>query len=486
MAKSKSAQQAITPAQARDSMSEQYALQLFEDTVGRKGRSATIADAESDLTFPKNNIFVDISGVGVLTRRGLNVMNYLASDAPIEQLEFDCDIDLFKFLINYASRNQKHLKDALREAQKTSIVVERERAEGAGGNPEFVSIPLVGMVGIANGRVFFQFNPTIRKLHKDPRGYTLLSLRTTSNFRSVFAHSLYEKLKSVAYRGSPTEWITVETARTWVGAQDSKFMGEFKMFRQRALAVAIEQINELSDLYVEYETKNFSGSKKVSHIRFIFRPQEGEMVHSMRITEARKSIYDTLKGEFGIGAVDLQAITMNADKFTPDRIQAAIDFVRHRMSTGKGKKVQFPGRLFMKALQEGWTVPTAEVQEKMPELHRRTPHVATQANTKTGTEEADPMTMALRKEFERDGEEGFKLYLACDSEKRHEQLASFMRTAHCRVLCSQLQIDRKSFSEEVLLSNERLRHAFGKHVLNAQKKAAKKVRTTVQSELNLS
>jgi hypothetical protein len=485
MAKTTPEQAKTAGAQTRDSLSEQYALQLFEDTIGRKGRSATIADAESDLTFPKNNVFVDVSGIGLLARRGLNVMNYLAGDAPVEQLEFDCDIDLFKFLINYASRNQKHLKDALREAQKTSIVVTRERPEGAPGNPEFVSIPLVGMVGIANGRVFFRFDPTIRKLHKDPRGYTLLSLRTTSNFKSVFAHSLYEKLKSVAFRGSPTEWLTVEAARTWLGAQDSKFMDEFKMFRQRALSVAIEQINDLSDLYVEYETRNVPGSKKVSHIRFVFRAQEGEMTQSMRLTEARKTIYDTLRGEFGVGAVDLQAITMNADKFTPERIQAAIDFVRHRMTTGRGKKVQFPGRLFMKALQEGWTVPTAEVQDAQPKPASRKPHVVTQAAAAGVTEESNPMAEALRKEFEQDGEKGFELYLASDSEKRHEQLASFMRTAHFRVLSSQLQIDRKSFSEDVLLSNERLRHAFGKHILNARKKAAKKAQDTSQVEMVL-
>ena len=492
MAKSKAAQPAITPAQVRDSMSEQYALQLFEDTVGRKGRSATIADAESDLAFPKNNIFVDISGVGVLTRRGLNVMNYLASDAPVEQLDFDCDIDLFKFLINYASRNQKHLKDALREAQKTSIVVERERPEGAGGNPEFVSIPLVGMVGIANGRVFFRFDPTIRKLHKDPRGYTLLSLRTTSSFRSVFAHSLYEKLKSVAYRGSPTEWLTVEAARAWVGAQDSQFMSEYKLFRQRALSVAIEQINELSDLYVEYETRNVPGSKKVSHIRFIFRAQEGEMVQSMRLTETRKTIYDTLRGEFGVGAVDLQAITLNADKFTPEKIQAAIDFVRHRMTAGRGKKVQFPGRLFMKALQEGWTVPTAELQdaEVNPRAHRpdagARPATVSTAEKASSQDEANPHAEALRKEFEREGNEGFNLYLASDVEQRSALWAAFTRTAHFRVLTSQLKVDKKAKPDDLLPSNERMRHAFGKHVLNSHKKSLKKNLVAAQTELGLS
>jgi hypothetical protein len=467
---------------------EQYALLLFEETIGRKGRTATIADAESDIAFPKNNVFVDISEVGVLTRRGLNVMHYLACSAPVEQLEFDCDIDLFKFLINYASRNHKHLKEALREAQKTSIVVTRERAEGHhGSNADFVSIPLVGMVGVANGRVYFKFDPAIRKLHKDPRGYTLLSLRTTSAFTSAFAHSLYEKLKSLAYRGSPTEWLTLEEARVWMGAQSSKYMDEFKQFRRFGLAVALEQINELSDLFVEYETKNVPGSKKVSHIRFVFREQQGSMVAAqvMHQTEARKTIYDTLRGEFGIGAVDIQAITANSEKYTPERLQAAIDFVRHRMATAGGKKIRFPGRLLMKALEEGWTVPTAELEDKAAKPATPAPVAARHKAAKPPREDGHQESEAQCREYELAGEEGFKQYSRAASEQREELWASFTRTAHFRVLASQLQLDKHKVPYEQLVINDRLRHAFGKHVLDAQKKAAKKSRVSTQAELGL-
>jgi hypothetical protein len=466
---------------------EQYALLLFEETIGRKGRTATIADAESDIAFPKNNVFVDISEVGVLTRRGLNVMHYLACSAPVEQLEFDCDIDLFKFLINYASRNHKHLKEALREAQKTSIVVTRERAEGHhGGNADFVSIPLVGMVGVANGRVYFKFDPAIRKLHKDPRGYTLLSLRTTSGFTSAFAHSLYEKLKSVAYRGSPTEWLTLEEARVWMGAQSSKYMDEFKQFRRFGLAVALAQINELSDLFVEYETKNVPGSKKVSHIRFVFREQQGLMVAAqvMHQTEARKTIYDTLRGEFGIGAVDIQAITANSDKYTPERLQAAIDFVRHRMATAGGKKIRFPGRLLMKSLEEGWTVPTAELEDTPVRLETPAPVPARGKAAKPSRERGHQESESQRREYELAGEEGFRQYSRVTSEQREELWASFTRTAHFRVLASQLQLDKHKVPYEQLVINDRLRHALGKHVLDAQK-AAKRPRASVQADLGL-
>jgi plasmid replication initiation protein len=466
---------------------EQYALQLFEETVGRKGRSATIADAEGDLSFPKNNVFVDVSGATVLTRRALNVMNYLACSAPVEQLEFEYDVDYFKFLVNYPSRNHKHLVEALREAQKASVVVRRERSDGTAGgtNPEFVSIPLVGLVGLANGRVYFRFDPAMRKLHKTYRGYTFLSLRITSNFRSTYAHALYEKLKSVEFKGSPTEWLTVAEARTWMGAHDAKFMDEFKEFRRYALTVALQQINEMSDLYVEYETKTAQGSKKVTHLRFTFKEQEGAMVLSMRQTETRKTIYDTLKGEFGVGASDLQALMKDPETYTPEQIQEAIEFVRHRMANNT-KKVRFPGRLFLKALKEGWTVPTAELKDQPKS-------VAAQVVRGNGAAEAvaqertKALDAELRKAFERESEQGFKRYVESPAELRAELWASFTRTHRYRALKKQLSLDpfKDAAPDTMLLSNDRLRQAFGDHVRLALDKAAKKKALAAQTSLGL-
>ncbi|WP_157265604.1 replication initiation protein [Azohydromonas aeria] len=467
---------------SRDVAGEQYALQLFEETIGRKGRLATIADAAQDLAFPKNNIFVDVSGVGVLTRRGLNVMNYLACDAPLDVVEFECDVDLFKFLLNYQSRNHKHLNEALREAQKTSVVVRRERADGS-LSPEFVSIPLVGIVGVAGGKVYFKFDPAIRKLHKDPRGFTFLSLRTTSAFTSVFAHSLYEKLKSVAFRGSPTEWLTLEEARKWTGAADAKFMEAWPEFRRRALLVAVGQINELSDLFVEIETRNAPGSKKVSHLRFLFREQEGSMVQSLRQTETRKTIYQTLRGEFGIGTVDLQAITVNADKYTPERIQAAIDFVRHRMKRG-GKKVNLPGRLFMKALEEGWTVPEAERDPAVS----APPAPAAALGAPTAAAPATPVDAApdpLQLDYRRNGERGFALYLAWPSPRQDEMRSAFTRTRVFRVLQGQLSRAKGPLGHAEVQDSERLRLALGNHVLAAEKKAAARPRNADGAQLGL-
>ncbi|NML17379.1 replication initiation protein [Azohydromonas caseinilytica] len=468
--------------------SEQYALELFQETVGRKGTAATIADADKDITFKKNNVFIDVGELSLLGRRSLNVMDFLASGAPPEVTDFDCDLALFRFLLNYDSRNYKHMREALRETQKSTVLVEVEHASARSGSElkDFVSISLVNMVAVAGGRVFFQFHPAIRRLQKDQRGYTFLSLRTTSAFSSQYAHALYERLRSVAFKGSPTEWLTVDEARRWAGASGDKYADEFKAFKRRVLEIAKTQINELSDLRVEYETRSSPGSKKVTHIRFAFREQEGKGMQSFHESEARKELYNTLRGEFGLGTRDIEEIARRPQDFTQDRIEAAIAFVRHRIKKG-GKKVHAPGKLLLKALEEGWTIPTAELEDARPALATDAARAAGAANAVAASAPAEPdaATAALQREYEEGGKRGFQAFLELDSAAQASLLASFARTAPFRVLQVQLKRAKGPVTEGELRSTDRLRFAFGQHVLAAQKKVARSGRTDSKPQARL-
>jgi hypothetical protein len=94
-------------------------------------------------------------------------------------------------------------------------------------------------------------------------------------------------------------------------------------------------------------------------------------------------------------------------------------------------------------------------------------------------------TEAQRREYEMAGEEGFRQYSRAGAEQREELWASFTRTAHFKVLAAQLQFDKRKVPYELLVTNDRLRQALGKHVLDAQKKAARKPRTAAQANLGL-
>lgn len=450
--------------------SEQYALELFRQTIGLKGTDATIVDAATDLIVKKNNILIDIGSLGLLGRRALNVMDFLASMAPAEVTDFDCDLGLFRFLLNFDSRNYKHLREALRETQKCTVLVEVEGKTRSGEEKtDFVSISVVNLVAVAGGRVYFQFPSAIRRLQKTQRGYTLLSLRTTASFTSQYAHALYERLRSVAFKGSPTEWLTVEEARRWAGASGDKYADEFKAFKRRVLEIAKAQINDFSDLFIDYETRSAPGSKKIAHIRFSFREQVAKGSPSFHQTEVRKALYNTLRGEFGLGTREIEDIARDPQEFTPERIQAAIDFVRHRMKRNGQKKVHSPGRLLIKALKEGWTVPSAEAQDfpsgGVPAGQETAVTRWEAAQPAAAAVPADDGAEALQQRYERNGEEGFRLYQASDAERREQLRATFARSHAFRALQSKLERTKGApLTDEELEDSPRLRLAFGTYV----------------------
>ncbi|WP_198321026.1 replication initiation protein [Azohydromonas aeria] len=456
---------------------EQLALAVFEETVNREGPKATLARSRTDITYRKSNVLIDVGELSLTARKGLNVMHFLASQAPAEVQRFDVEVGLFKFLMNYESRNHQHLEKALREAQKSSIRIERYRAGGTA--PDWISVPLVGAVGVAGGRVYFDFHPAIRKLHLDPNSYTYLSLRTTCVFTSIYAHGLYEHLKAIAYKGSPTEWLPVEEVKRWLGVAETKWLAEFKTFRKEALQKAVDQLCEVSDLHVDYETRAMPGSKKIASIRFVFRPQSGALAASMEHALELRSLYETLVAEFGLGHADIERVTQAGGGVSTERIKAAIEFVRHRMAT-QTKKVSAPGRLLVKAIEEGWSIPTAEVEADaaaprsaaaLPAPVR--PRRAVGATPRAPEPHVEQMQDALKREYESEGERGFALYLAASEGQRAELRSSFVRTLLFRAVRAQLQREKGPVTDAELQSTPRLRHAFGQHVLKAAGKAAR-------------
>jgi hypothetical protein len=209
-------------------------------------------------------------------------------------------------------------------------------------------------------------------------------------------------------------------------------------------------------------------------------------MQSFHESEARKDLYNTLRGEFGLGTREIEDIARRPQDFTQDRIEAAVAFVRHRMKNG-GKKVHAPGKLLLKALEEGWTIPTAELEDALPAPVASPAHGDKEAKTDASPAPAAPdaATAALQREYEQGGEQGFQAFLELDPATQAALLASFARTAPFRVLQAQLKRTKGPVTAEELRSTDRLRFAFGQHVLAAQKKAARGERVAARPQTKL-
>lgn len=261
--------------------------------------------------------------------------------------------------------------------------------------------------------------------------------------------------------------------------EQTKWLAEFKTFRKEALQKAVDQLCELSDLHVVYETKSVPGSKKVGHIRFVFRVQSGALTVAVEHAQELRSLYDTLVREFGLGQADIEKITQSGT--SPERIKAAVDFVRHRIATQR-KKISAPGRYLMTAIQEGYAIPTSEVAAAPaaasdaytpPRVPAKRAAATPRAPAKDKAAHEQQAEEALQREYQEQGERGYELYLAAEPTQRAEWRAAFARTLVFRALGTQLQRAKGPITETELAHTPRLRHALGQHVLKSMAKAAR-------------
>ena len=128
--------------------SQQLALAMFAD-LGFE--DVKVADAPSDIGFHKSKGLVAIQDLSLVGRRAINALHFIAAEAPRKD-SWDVDLGYFKWLSAFSgSRNDKHLKDALREAQKAAIVLNIIDAVDS-RKDAVISVPLLSTFVMARGR----------------------------------------------------------------------------------------------------------------------------------------------------------------------------------------------------------------------------------------------------------------------------------------------------------------------------------------------
>lgn len=340
---------------------QQLALDIFSSMEG--GRSIT--EIPSDFGFRKSSALVDVSDLGLLSRKALNGCFFLAQSDPQAEMH-SYDLRFFKWLIGFDSRDNRYLLSKLREAQKSSLLISIIDPN-APSDYEGASVPMLGPVGIRDGKVFFEIPKPLRSQISDPGRYGYLSMRIQANFTSLYALKLYERLSIFRDDGCTPLW-TIEELQEAIKAEDLKIAQEFKYLRDRIIQPAVEQINTYSDLDVSYELKRTG--RCYSHIRFLIKLSKGHKLLSN--IEESKQLYEALIHDFGISDADLDEISNNRDEWGGDeRLKTTIDFVRHQMKT---TTIKFPGKYLMKMLRDGFRVSDgqrSELENRKKESKRR-------------------------------------------------------------------------------------------------------------------
>jgi hypothetical protein len=369
--------------------------------------------------------------------------------------------------MRYSSRNNTHLEQVITEAQRA--LIQATTAPDADGAKPFGSVQLIGRISYAGGRFQFRVPPDLIGIIRGPGKSHWLSLRVTSLFTLSYARVMYDHLLPYA-DGGITDWFELDELRSWQGAMGAK-AHEFKYFKRDWLSPAVEQINEVSDLTLSYETRNETGSRKIGRLRFrIERKQLAERI--LHTHEQAQALYKTLKQEFGLSSAQFNQIATDRDTYTDERLERAIE--RTRFSLRMGKVSKSPAGFFMKALKEQWVVSDAEremvqVQKDLALTEQRELQVKEQVQTRMALRIAaqevhaqDRMVDEIRR--------GWEAYEAATSKQREDWRRTYKGTPAGKLTLRRLGMDPLTdLAEGTILKYPDLKDGFAGYVFNKSK-----------------
>jgi hypothetical protein len=436
----------------RKTTPEQLGFDIFTAVREQLGPDSAITESPRDIGYRKTNVLIDVTTLSLLARRTINALWLEVSERP-DQTHYDLDLGYFKWLAKYEkSNNITHLKKVLRECQQSSVQVTVEGTKG--GDPQWASIPLLGPVAIAGGRITFKVDEMIHRQLKDPQRYTYLSLRMSAALFS-YAYILYERLSSLRFMGT-TEWIPLDEIRRWVNADSVKSLTEYKEFKRQVLDKGIKQINELTDLHVEFETKNAQGSRRVAALRFKLRDNAaGKLVLDFNSPHELKDLYETLVKGFGLSKKHLDELVENRDEYTDERIKAAIELTRFRVKSGK---VKAPAMYLMKAIRDNLRLSDIEMQM----ANASAPKLAVAEPVAETTEAQRQLT----KTAESEAEAGIAAYLNLGEDARARVRKALQKEATFKIAAKRVKI--KAVPDELeILGHSALRLELGSFMSRA-------------------
>jgi hypothetical protein len=452
--------------------SRQMSLALFEDMFPE---GLPINEASQEIGYQRNNVFVDITDLGVTARRLVDAAHFIVAQEPVSPKYYDVELSYFRWLMRYDSNNYKHLRAVITEAQKALIQVTDTPPDRAPNEDDlWVSVHLLGIVGIKKGRIQFEVPPQLIRHIKDPAKSHWLSLRITAAFTLSYARAIYDHVVPFVHLGI-TDWIPLDIVRNWPGKSASS-AAVFKYFKRDYFEPAVRQINELSDIELSYETRTESpSSKKIDRIRFRMKRKEG--AESIRANlQGAQELYVTLKNEFGFTEKQFNTISENRAVWTDERIQQAIEYTRFRLN--QGKVTQSPTGYLLKALRDNWRIPEAELK------------MAAVLEEKAAVERADEMAKENSKKLleasHAESEATAKAQIAeevrlgrqhfdeADAKTRKDLVRSYLVSPAGKLTIKRLKLEADAISELDLMSHADLTWGFCHFVfVRAKAKAAR-------------
>lgn len=204
--------------------------------------------------------------LSLLQRKLVNALLYNAYEQLLTAKEHQISASLLCEMIGFDSNNTAYLKAALKGLVETTI--EFDILEDDGTRDWKIS-SLISEAGIRKGVCSYAFSASMAEKLYHPDMYSKINLSVLREMKSAHALVLYENCHR--YLGiAHTPWWDVDVFRKLMSVDQMASYKQFKLLNRAVIQPAMREVNELSNIQLELETKR--KGRSVTGLRFIIRP----------------------------------------------------------------------------------------------------------------------------------------------------------------------------------------------------------------------
>jgi hypothetical protein len=221
---------------------------------------------------------------------------------------------------------------------------------------------LLAGASIERGIVSYSYSPQIKTILASLEIYGRINLFVQAKFRSNYSLILYEncvRFKNI----EKTAWFKIDLFRSLMGLIEKQYVS-FKELKRNVITVAVNDINQKSDIKIEPEYKR--AGRTVLAIRFLISENENyrptfkriEKLVSGQIVSAlvdESSLFEILRAEFSIEEKQAKELLL---QYGLNSIIEKIDLVR------RSKKAEKPAAYLISALKNNYQMNHKIVNEK--------------------------------------------------------------------------------------------------------------------------
>jgi plasmid replication initiation protein len=293
-----------------------------------------------------------------LQRKICNVLLFHALDGieikDIHQIPLNQLCSLIGYRSNDINLIKKSIKSLISTVMEWNLLEDNKFLNEANFSKDAISwnaSALLAGASIERGIISYSYSPQIKTVLSSLEIYGRINLFVQSKFNSSYSLVLYEncvRFKNIA----KTAWFRLDLFRALMGLVGKKYES-FKELKRNVITVAVNEINQKSDITVEPEYKK--AGRAIAAIRFLISENENYKPTFKRVAKLtdhnvspelnQSSLLEILASEFGIQEKQAKELLLN---YIPSYIAEKISLVK------KSKKAENPAAYLISALKNDY------------------------------------------------------------------------------------------------------------------------------------